>query len=83
MNRLTIEEIVRASEGALIKGNKNEYVTGVKHDSRECEAGDMFVAIKGGNNDGHKFIPQVVKSGCRTVMVSHMQGWPMKSPWRI
>ncbi len=76
MNRLTIEEIVRASEGALIKGNKNEYVTGVKHDSRECEAGDMFVAIKGGNNDGHKFIPQVVKSGCRTVMVSHMQGWP-------
>ena len=75
MNRLTIEEVIRASGGVLIKGNTNEYVTGVKHDSRECEAGDMFVAIKGDNNDGHKFIPQVVKNGCRTVMVSHTQGW--------
>lgn len=75
MKKTTIEEVVRASGGALIKGNKEEFITGVKHDSRECGEGDMFVAIVGDNQDGHKYIPQVVEKGCRTVMVSHTDGW--------
>lgn len=78
MNRLTIKEIVEATSAALIRGNENNYITGVKHDSRDCGTGDMFVAIKGGNQDGHKYIPDVVRNGCRTVLVSHEDGWPDK-----
>lgn len=78
MNKITIEEIVRASKGELIRGNKQVYITGVRHDSRECGAGDMFVAIAGKNRDGHEYIPQVVKNGCRTLLVSHTEGWTDK-----
>ena len=75
MNKITIEEIIRATEGTLISGQNENFITGVKHDSRECGEGDMFVAIKGENQDGHKYIPQVMGKGCRTVLVSHTDGW--------
>ncbi|MBR3786808.1 MAG: hypothetical protein IKJ85_00280, partial [Firmicutes bacterium] len=75
MNKITIEEIIRATEGTLIRGQNENFITGVKHDSRECGEGDMFVAIKGENQDGHKYIPQVMGKGCRTVLVSHTDGW--------
>ena len=75
MNKITIEEIIRAAEGTLISGQNENFITGVKHDSRECGEGDMFVAIKGENQDGHKYIPQVMGKGCRTVLVSHTDGW--------
>jgi len=75
MNRITIEEIMRATGGQLISGQNDNFITGVKHDSRECADGDMFVAIKGENQDGHKYIPQVVEKGCKTVLVSHTDEW--------
>lgn len=75
MNRLTIREIIRATEGTLIKGHEENHIKGVKHDSRECREGDMFVAIAGKNQDGHKYIPQVVSAGCNTMLVSHLEGW--------
>jgi UDP-N-acetylmuramoyl-tripeptide--D-alanyl-D-alanine ligase len=35
------------------------------HDSRQIEPDDLFVAIKGEHVDGHKFIPEVARSGAR------------------
>jgi UDP-N-acetylmuramoyl-tripeptide--D-alanyl-D-alanine ligase len=34
-----------------------------QHDSRQIQPGDLFVAIKGSNVDGHSFIPAVAHSG--------------------
>ena len=76
MNRISIDNVVKACNGALIQKCEENYITGVKHDSRECGKGDMFVAIKGENQDGHKYIPQVVENGCKTVLVSHEDSWP-------
>lgn len=75
MERISIEEIVRAVDGTLIRKCDENYITGVRHDSRECGAGDMFVAVIGENQDGHRYIPQVLEKGCRTVLVSHEDGW--------
>lgn len=75
MKKITIEEIIKATDGTLICGQNDSFITGVKHDSRECAEGDMFVAIIGENQDGHKYIPQVIKSGCNTVLVSHTDTW--------
>lgn len=75
MKKITIEEIIRETKGTLISGKRENFISGVKHDSRECVEGDMFVAIKGENQDGHKYIPQVVGNGCRTVLVSHTDDW--------
>ncbi len=75
MNRTSIKEIIKATGGVLIRGSEEDFITGVRHDSRECASGDMFVAIVGKNQDGHKYIPQVVEAGCRTVLVSHENEW--------
>ncbi len=75
MNKTAIREIVNATGGKLLQGSPDAYITGVKHDSRECGEGDMFVAIVGSNQDGHKYIPDVVKKGCKTFLVSHTEGW--------
>ena len=58
MNKISINDVVRACNGVLADKCEEQYITGVKHDSRECGPGDMFVAIVGKNNDGHKYIPQ-------------------------
>ena len=78
MNKTRISEILEATGGKLVSGSAEDFVTGVWHDSRECGEGDMFVAIIGENQDGHKYIPDVCGKGCRTVLASHTDGWPEK-----
>ncbi len=75
MDKISIETVVRETGGRLVKTCDEKSVTGVKHDSRQCGPGDMFVAVKGENHDGHSYIPQVLEAGCRTVLVSHREGW--------
>ena len=75
MDKIAVTDVVKAVDGALIRKGGDNFINGVKHDSRECGEGDLFVAIIGENMDGHQFIPQVAEKGCRTVLVSHEEGW--------
>lgn len=34
-----------------------------QHDSRQCEQGDLFVAIAGAHADGHRYIPDLARAG--------------------
>lgn len=45
-------------------------VTGVAYDSRQVQPGNIFVALTGGNTDGHRFIPQAVEQGAAAVVGS-------------
>lgn len=47
-----------------------EFVTGIQTDSRKVKPGDLFVAIKGENFDGHDFIEQAFERGAVAAMVS-------------
>ena len=40
-------------------------------DSRIVEPGDIFVAVKGPNVDGHDFIPQVLAKGAKFIVCQH------------
>ena len=70
MKLITIDEIIKATGGKLVRRCSEEKITGVRHDSRECGQGDLFVCIKGPNRDGHSFIPQTLEQGCRTYLIS-------------
>ena len=70
MKPITIDEIIKATGGKLVRRCSEEKITGVRHDSRECGQGDLFVCIKGPNRDGHSFIPQTLEQGCRTYLIS-------------
>lgn len=44
-------------------------LTGVTYDSRSVTPGDLFVALRGADFDGHDFVPDAVARGASAVMV--------------
>ena len=56
MERISIDNVVKSVDGVLTKRCSENYITGVKHDSRECGAGDLFVAVVGEKQDGHGYL---------------------------
>lgn len=64
----TSQEIADAT-GGVVTGSDFE-VGGVSIDSRSVEPGDLFVAIKGPNHDGHDFAKQAAEKGA-TLLVDH------------
>lgn len=70
MKTFTIDEIVKAVGGRLIRGDGSQRICGFSIDSREIEPGQMFFAVVGPNNDGHRFLKQVAEKGIRAMVVS-------------
>ena len=48
----------------------NQVFPSAQHDSRQVKRGDLFIAIKGANVDGHRFIPEVARAGAGAVLCS-------------
>jgi len=44
-------------------------ITGIASDSRQVKPGDLFVALKGLEYDGHQFIPEALTRGARALVV--------------
>jgi UDP-N-acetylmuramoyl-tripeptide--D-alanyl-D-alanine ligase len=51
--------------GDIASGSYGKFVV----DSREANRGDIFVAIKGNNTDGHNFVSDVIEKGALGVIV--------------
>lgn len=64
----TIDELVEATHGQLKNGHGG-VVTSVSIDSREIEAGALYVAIKGSVHDGHKFVRNAINAGAAYALV--------------
>ncbi len=53
----------------LIPGIQSDLeIEGIAYDSRKVQPGYLFVAIKGFNADGHRFIPQAIERGAVAVV---------------
>ena len=53
----------------------------ITDDSRAVDAGTLFVAVPGMQQDGHRFIPQVVAAGAVAVVGSHALDWLTEQGW--
>ncbi|MDP3684593.1 MAG: Mur ligase domain-containing protein, partial [Ignavibacteria bacterium] len=51
-------------------------VSGIHYDSRRVKANSIFVAIKGFNSDGHKFITEAINSGAIAVVIEDNNSIP-------
>lgn len=67
--KLTIGEILTATQGRLDAGSFDGAVTGVSTDSRTLKAGDLFVALRGENHDGHDHTEDAAKKGATAVLI--------------
>lgn len=65
----TVKDVLGAVKGKLLSGDPEEILTGISTDTRRIKNGELFVAIKGGNFDGHSFILDAVAKGAGGVLV--------------
>lgn len=69
----TAAEIAKAT-GGVVQG---DFVArGVAFDSREIQAGDLFVALKGETSDGHRFADQAFAAGAAGALASQSVAMP-------
>jgi UDP-N-acetylmuramoyl-tripeptide--D-alanyl-D-alanine ligase len=69
MPSFTVQEIVRATQGALVTGDLGIMVTGVSIDSRTLGVGEAFFAIRGHRVDGHGFVGEAASRGAACLVV--------------
>ena len=64
---MKLSEIVKDVKLEELKGGETE-ITGISYDSRAVKPGDLFVAIKGFEFDGHKYIPAAIEAGASAIL---------------
>jgi UDP-N-acetylmuramoyl-tripeptide--D-alanyl-D-alanine ligase len=52
-------------------GLKNFKVSGISIDSRTIKAGELFIAVRGDQFDGHNFISKAIEMGAAGIIVQH------------
>ncbi len=62
-NKSLINKIIK------MKFNK-KHILGVSINSKSLKSGNLFVAIKGKNNDGHRFLKEAVSNGASNCVIS-------------
>ncbi len=67
-NTLWSAKEAAAATNASCAGNWS--ATGVSIDSRTVKAGDLFIAIKGDNSDGHAYVKNAIQNGAVAAIVS-------------
>ena len=70
MKKMYIRQIAEGVKGQVRAGSPDGLVTGISTDSRTAGEGDLFFPLKGERFDAHDFIPQALKQGCRSFVVS-------------
>lgn len=64
MEKVSLEQLVKITEGRLIQRGNTDWIEGAAIDSRKIEKNDLFIPIKGEKVDGHRFIETAAQKGC-------------------
>ncbi len=72
MAALSVEDVVRGTQGALVAGDLGVPVTGVSIDSRSLGIGAAFFAIRGPHRDGHAFLRDAAARGAACLIVHNL-----------
>jgi len=72
---MKLSELLKNVKPLNIAGNDKTDITditGINIDSRKIEKGHLFVAIKGTQTDGHRFIPKAIELGAAAILLEDM-----------
>ncbi|MBO5592601.1 MAG: UDP-N-acetylmuramoyl-L-alanyl-D-glutamate--2,6-diaminopimelate ligase [Prevotella sp.] len=65
---MKLSELLKYVNPISVIGNVEADITGVNIDSRKIGKGHLFVAIKGTQTDGHRFIPKALEMGAVAIL---------------
>lgn len=65
---MELKSILSGLEGLKVRGNLDVNVKAIKNNSKTIEENDMFVAIKGFDDDGHKHIKEAIENGAKVIL---------------
>ncbi|MCU7796811.1 MAG: UDP-N-acetylmuramoyl-tripeptide--D-alanyl-D-alanine ligase [Candidatus Thiodiazotropha sp. (ex Myrtea spinifera)] len=71
MNSLSLSQVTERLDSVQIGADVS--FSAVSTDTRTLQSDDLFVALKGPNFDGHRFIPQAIENGAAALMVSEVR----------
>lgn len=66
---MELKQILQGIEGIKAKGDLSVEVKDITNDSRKVKEGSMFIAIRGFETDGHKFVKDVIKMNPSAIMI--------------
>src|ERR1051326_8121374 len=69
MNPLTLFQIVQLAGASLSSGDGTVVINKVSTDSRTIKPGELFVALRGENFEGHNFVEAAAKAGATSALV--------------
>lgn len=73
---MTFSELIQGIKTSAIIGEANVNITGVEIDSRKVKEGNLFVAIKGTQVDGHQYIPKAIELGAAAILCEEVPQQP-------
>jgi len=69
MNPLTLSQIAQFAGASLSSGNGTVVINKISTDSRTIKPGELFVALRGENFQGHYFVEATAKAGATGALV--------------
>ena len=65
---MKVYEIVEATQGILVSGNKDDEINFFSQDSRQMANEGMYIPLKGERFDGHDFIESAFQTGAQAII---------------
>ncbi len=69
---MKLSDLLKTVKPLTISGKTDIEIAGINIDSRKIKDGHLFVAIKGTQTDGHRFIPKAIELGATAILVEDM-----------
>ncbi|MGD9503663.1 MAG: UDP-N-acetylmuramoyl-L-alanyl-D-glutamate--2,6-diaminopimelate ligase [Syntrophobacteraceae bacterium] len=67
--QMKLAQLVSALDVLEVRGDLDRDASGVVYDSRRVQGGDVFVAVRGALQDGHKYAGEAARKGAAAIVV--------------
>ena len=65
---MKLKTLIEQLEPVALAADPETEISGISYDSRKTQEGDLFVAIRGFETDGHRFIPAAVEKKAAVIL---------------
>lgn len=66
---MLLQYLIENLTNVKVRGESNTNINKIEYDSKKIEEGDVFVAIRGYENDGNDFINEAIEKGARVIVL--------------